>query len=182
MTAPPVLLRQTSALDGFAYEFVDEQGAVVGAFEFANFAQARNARLKVHATGSRQGDIPLRMGDRRAFVCFEYLRRGFTNDVRYTLEVDEDSAARTLASADVLFTDTQAQPRVLIRSPVQAEVLCAESLFRKSFGIVGADGSVLGHVREPKALSLKRELQAFLPGVDPLVLAFVAIVVLCVRY
>lgn len=53
---------------------------------------------------------------------------------------------------------------------------------KRSFGVVGADGKRLGEVTEPKWLSFKRGLHSTVAGTDLLVVAFVLVVVLCVRY
>lgn len=188
-------MRQQSVLHGFRYEFLDGAGEVVGGFEFANFAQAKNARLKVHAPGSRRGEIALDLRGRRAHVAFEYLRRGWTNDIRYTLEQDPTHGAaggvvEILATADVLFEAGRRLPRILLKHPFDAEVLPPDSLFKKRFSVVGPGGRALGEVREPRAFSLRRLLDVSVvgdgrhPPEDPsgFLQAFLAVVVLCVRY
>lgn len=63
---------QTSAWNGFRYDFLDASDRIIGQFEFPNLAQARNARLKWHPSGSTAGDIRLQLdGEHR--VDFEYL-------------------------------------------------------------------------------------------------------------
>ena len=56
-----MLLRQKSALDGFAYEFLDgTENLAVGGFHYAWFAQAKNARLRVFsAADAAKGDIQM---------------------------------------------------------------------------------------------------------------------------
>ena len=56
-----MILRQKSALDGFAYEFLDDtESLVVGGFHYAWFAQAKNARLRIFsAEDAAKGDIQM---------------------------------------------------------------------------------------------------------------------------
>ena len=188
-------MRQRSALNGFHYEFLDPAGVALGGFEFAKFAQAKNARLKVYEPGSRQGDIALDICGQRAYVGFEYLRRGWTNDVRYTLEQDprgtnSGHGVEPLATVDVVFEEGRRLPRILIKQPFEAEVLPSDSLLKKRFPMVSPGGRVLGEVREPSAISLRRVLEVSLaaepshhPDSHPAFFqAFLAVVVLCVRY
>lgn len=188
-------VRQKSALNGFRFEFLDPAGAVVGGFEYANFAQAKNARLKVHEPGSRQGEIALDLGGHRAYVAFEYLRRGWTNDIRYTLEQGPTSATpgdgvEPLATADVVFEEGRRLPRILLKHPFAAEVLPSDGLLKKRFSVVSPGGVELGEVREPRAVSLRRVLEVSLAANSShrpedrtgFLQAFLAVVVLCVRY
>ncbi len=70
--SPDLYLRQKSAWNGFAFEFADAAGTTVGTMGFANFAQAKNARLRLHPPGSTAGDCHIQLGTERLLFRFEY--------------------------------------------------------------------------------------------------------------
>lgn len=69
---PDLFFRQKSAWNGFAFDLADATGTVLVALELANFAQARNARLRVHPPGSTAGDCHIQLGAERLLSRFEY--------------------------------------------------------------------------------------------------------------
>ena len=79
-------LRQASAWNGFVHEFVGPSGQVLGTLRAPLHAQAKNARLAVHPKGSSEGDTRLDLQGVHYRLRHEDLRRGVTNDLRYTLE------------------------------------------------------------------------------------------------
>lgn len=72
--------------DSFSKELNDE---VVGSFEFANFSQAQNARLKVYDAGSNQGDVALKIDFANYRMTHTYTKRAYFNDVLYQIVTDK---------------------------------------------------------------------------------------------
>jgi hypothetical protein len=176
--APNLHLRQKSAWNGFVFQFADASGDVVGSMEFANFAQAKNARLKVHPPVSTAGDCHIRLGAERWLFRFEYTRRGFINDVRYTLETPEGNL---LCQADVVYETGKRYPTLRMSVPLAVEVLPSTSFWVKRFPIVNASGMEVGEVREPRALTLRFEYALNLPQVSQPVQAFLLVATYLVR-
>lgn len=114
------------------FEFADAAGATVGTMEFANFAQAKNARLRVHPPGSSGGDCHIQLGAEHLLFRFEYTRRGFINDVRYTLETPEGNL---LCQADVVYESGKRHPALSLSVPLALEVLPSTSFWAKRFPI-----------------------------------------------
>ncbi|MDP3519531.1 MAG: hypothetical protein Q8S02_02835 [Hydrogenophaga sp.] len=114
---PPLQMVQTSAWNGFRYDFLDASGTVIGHFEFPNFAQARNARLRWHRPGSTAGDIQMQL-DGAHRVDFEYLSRGWTNDLRYRLLRGD----AVLAHMDVCQVRGRRWPDITLHGPVTAQL------------------------------------------------------------
>ena len=178
-----MLLRQKSALDGFAYEFLDDiESLVVGGFHYAWFAQAKNARLRVvSAEDAAKGDIQMTLHGQAWRVRHCYLRRGYVSDIRYTLETTDESLH---AQADVLSQSAgQRQPRIVMAQPADIEVGTSSGWLTKNFPVTRpSTGQPLGCIRERSAITFKRELVIDLPGMEPAVAAFLGIVALIVRY
>lgn len=171
-------LRQASPWNGFVHEFVGPAGKVLGTLRAPMHAQAKNARLAVHPKGSSDGDTSLDLQGTHYRVRHEYLRRGFNNDVRYTLETP---AGEVLCSADVTIEAGRRLPVIRLVVPRLAEVMPSTSFWKKCFPIVGASGERLGEIREPKVLALRLEYRINLPDAAPHLLAFLLSVTLFVR-
>ncbi len=171
-------LRQASAWNGFDHQFVGPSGEVVGSLRAPWHAQAKNARLAIHPKGSSEGDTRLELHGAPYRVRHEYLRRGFTNDVRYTMETP---AGDVLCSADVTFEPGRRLPVLRLASPRVVEVMPSTSFWKKCFPIVDASGARLGEIREPKALALRLDYRIDLPDATPPLLAFLLTVTLFVR-
>ncbi len=178
-----MLLRQKTALDGFAYEFLDDtESLVVGGFHYAWFAQAKNARLRVFsAEDAAKGDIQMNLHGQAWRVRHCYLSRGYVSDIRYTLETADESIR---AQADVLGQSTgQRLPRIVMAQPDDIEVGTSSAWLTKNFHVTRpSTGQPLGSIRERSAITFKRELVIDLPGMEPAVAAFLGIVALIVRY
>lgn len=178
-----MILRQKSAFNGFAYEFLeDETPIVLGEFRYAWFAQAKNARLRVHSPqDASKGDIHLSLNGASWRVRHLHLRRGYTNDVRYTLETANEIIH---AQVDVL-TGTPALrlPKVVMEHPLRAELSTSSSWLRKKFTLIDSDTrQPIGDVQERSIIATKRELQINLPRCEPSVAAFWGIVTLIARF
>jgi hypothetical protein len=156
-----VVAKQASALDGFHYLVTDLDGAVLGEIRWPMYAQASNARLKIHADDVAAGSVQLRCGDDNYLICFEYLRRGWQNDTRYTLQRD----GQVLASASLIFKEgVRGRGVMSLELPIAATFVRHRAWFRKCFSLVGANGQTqLGRFEEPSLISFSREVRAELP-------------------
>ena len=184
MTNPlsgPMRMVQSSTFHAFRFDFLNAEDERVGGFEFANFAQATNARLKLHPEGSTAGDIHLDFGQPFR-VEFEYLSRGWVNDIRYRL-VDDGGAV--LASLDIEFIDGERLPQIRLREPVAGCLLRSGSFVRRVFTLhAGADagGEPLVTVSESQALQVKQAFDIRGHALPPQVNAFIGVVVTCLRF
>lgn len=169
---PDLTLRQKSAWNGFDFEFVNATGTVVGNLAFANVAQAKNARLAFHPKGSTDGDCKIVLGTQHLLFRFEYSRRGFINDVRYTLETP---TADTLCTADVVFESGNRYPTLHMSQPLPLAVLPSTAFWVKRFPIVDASGAEAGAVQEPRSLALRFAYGMHLPGASQQVQAFLLV-------
>lgn len=143
---------QTSAWNGFRYHFLDASGLIIGQFEFPNFAQARNARLQWHPPGSTAGDIRLQLdGEHR--VDFEYLSRGWTNDLRYRLLRGDEE----LAHLDLRQVRGRRWPDITLHGPVTAQLLSTGTWWRSVFELRDLlSGHCVARIQEPAAFTVKR--------------------------
>lgn len=144
---------QTSAWHGFRYDFLEPSGTVIGHVEFPDFGQARNARVRFHPPGSAAGDIQMVLeGEHR--VDFEYLSRGWTNDLRYRLLRGD----QVLAQVDVCRVRGRRWPDItLAHGPVTAQWLRTGHWWRAAFELRDmATGRSAAHMQEQAALTLKR--------------------------
>lgn len=171
-------LRQKSMWNGFSYEFAERSGRAVGGLEFPNFPQAKNARLAVHPRGDSAGDSKVRLHGEHYLLRFEYTRRGFINDIRYTLETP---AHGVLCAADVVFEAQRQRPAIRLTTPMPAEILPSTALWQKRFPIVNAAGAEIGEVYEPRALTLRFEYCLRLPSASPQLQAFLLMLTFLVR-
>ena len=178
-----MLMHQKSAFNGFTYQFLaDDRVTVLGEFKYAWLSQAKNARLRFHsAEDAAKGDIELKMLGQAWRVRHLYLRRGFNNDIRYTLETNDGTVH---AQIDVLTgTPGVRQPQVVLTYPMQAQLSTSKTWLRKKF--VLSDQSTqrsIGTIEERALITTRRDLQIDLPGLAPAVAAFVGIVALIVRF
>jgi hypothetical protein len=175
----PLQMVQSSTFHAFRFDFFNGSDERVGGFEFANFAQATNARLKLHPEGSTAGDIYLDFGQPLR-VEFEYLSRGWVNDIRYRL-VDDGGAV--LASLDIEFIEGERLPQIRLRLPVEGRLERSGSFVRRVFTVLAeADGEPLVTVSESQALQVKRAFDIRGHALPPPVNAFIGVVVTCLRF
>jgi hypothetical protein len=176
---PTLFVRQTSSKsfwDGFAYAFTDATGAEVGSMNFAFSPRAKNARLNL--PGSSDTGSVLHLGGKQYLFRFEYTRRGFHNDVRYTLETP---AGEPICTADVVFEGNKLRPALRLTQPLKLEVLPSNAFWRKRFPICDAAGTEVGAVQEPRAFSVGFEYGITLPNASPPVQAFLLLLTHVVR-
>lgn len=145
---------------------------------FANVAQAKNARLAFHPEGSTDGDCKIVLGTQHLLFRFGYTRRGFINDVRYTLETP---AGDTLCTADVVFESGKRHPTLRMSQPLPLAVLPSTAFWAKRFPIVDASGAEVGAVHEPRALAQRFAYGIHLPGASQQVQAFLLVATYLVR-
>jgi len=155
----PLWARQASALSGFDYTVSDATGRLVGEVIWPNMAQAKNARIRWHGSDSSQGTVAIVCGDHRYEVQFEYLDRGWVNDVRFTLVEGE----QILAVADLRFPRRIfARGRVRILKPFDGMLMRKKGWFRRRYSIENGSG-VIGLVEERAAIMAVREILIDLP-------------------
>jgi hypothetical protein len=106
---------------------------------------------------------------------FEFLDRGWVNDMRYLLIGPQGEAGR----AEILFQKGRiARGQLRVLTPESADLVPQWRLFRKCYALL-RDGREIGVVQEPSALSMVRTLQSDLPGNWPVPLQiFVLVLVL----
>ncbi len=151
-------------------------GTPVGSIELPWFSQARNARLRLLPDGSARGDVALTLRGRPFRIRHEYTRRGWTNDVRYTLEDDGRVLAQLDETLDPEGRDAVATYRRELVVPVAAELRRRRGWLRIGFDLVAPGGTRLGVLAEPHWFTLRRELDVEIRGLPEPVCAFVAYV------
>jgi len=171
-------LQQQSMWNGFAYDFISPAGVTVGELRFPNFAQAKNARLRWHPEGSTAGDLQLQLHGQALLLRFEYTRRGFVNDLRYTLETQ---AHAVLCAADVVFEKGRRLPAIRLTTPLQATLQPSTSFWKRRFPVLNAEGNHLGTVYEPHLISSRFEYRIDLQGTSAPLQAFILALALLVR-
>lgn len=171
-------LQQRSMWNGFVYDFVSPAGVAVGELRFPNFAQAKNARLRWHPPDSPDGDVQVQLHGQALRLRFEYTRRGFVNDLRYTLETPDQAV---LCAADVVFETGRRLPVVRLTAPLPAELRPSTAFWKRRFPLVGTTGAPLGAVVEPHLVSRRFEYRIDWPGAAAPLQAFVLALALLVR-
>ncbi|WP_298211894.1 hypothetical protein [Acidovorax sp.] len=178
-----MILRQKSALDGFTYEFLEDgTSMVIGDFRYPWFSQAKNARLRLYRPEDAiEGDIQLKLNGHAWRIRHLHLRRGYTNDVRYTLEAADETIH---AQMDVLKGESRlSQPLMVMDQPTPAELSTSSGWFRKKYTLMDRKTRhSLGNIQERSIITTKRELQIDLPSFEPSVAAFWGIMTLIVRF
>lgn len=174
MTPAVLVMKQSSAFHAFRHDFLDGQGERIGGFEHATFAQANNARLKLHAQGSTAGQIHVDLQDERFRVQHEHTRRGWLNDLRYLLV----SGDTVLATFDIQRVQGQRWPRLTLRAAEQdIDVGIAGPFFRRRHELRdAASGAALGLVQDAPGLRLRRTLVIDCPALSLPVKAFLGVV------
>lgn len=155
----PLCASQASALSGFHYRVSDAAGRLVGEVIWPNMAQAKNARIRWHGSDSSQGTATITCDDHRYDAQFEYLDRGWVNDVRFTL-VDGE---QPIAVADLRFPRRIfARGRVRILKPFDGMLLRKKGWFRRRYSVEN-DSGVIGMVEDRAAFMAVREMSIDLP-------------------
>lgn len=151
---------QRSALSAFHFQALDMQGGLLADLVWPHWPQAKNARLRWNAPDSPTSDIQIRMGEALYRIGFEYLSRGFTNEIRFTLH----QGGEPLAVADVLHPKGAGLKRMklLLQHPLRAEFSPANRWGRVRYRLE-QNGQCLGTVEETRWFTLKRELTVNMP-------------------
>lgn len=162
-----LLAHRSSGLTGSSFTVTDEAGGAVGAVIWPKVAQASNARLRLHEPGSTAGQVTIDCFGQRYGVAFEYLRRGFTNDTRFTLSArDGPPSAPPLAIADYLVPPGLGRGAMHLVVPFTGRLLRTSRWPRQRL-TVERDGRALGTIEEPSWLSLVRSMRIDLPSTVP---------------
>ena len=158
----PMLARQASALDGYHDRVEDTAGRPVGEVLWPMLAQARNARVRWHGQDGRgQGEVRIICGTRDCRVSFEYLDRGWVNDVRYRLL----DGAITLAVAELRFTPGKiSRGELRLLEPLTARLRPDGGWLRRRYLLQAEDGRELGRVEDRAWLMSVREMTLSLPA------------------
>ena len=155
----PLYARQISALAGFEYAVNNATGQRVGEVIWPTMAQARNARLRWHESHSSASTVAIHCGGHRYEVQFEYLDRGWVNDVRFTFV----SGQKTMAVADILFARRIfARGRVHFVEPFKGTLLRQKSWFRRCYSLE-SESAVIGVIEDRAAIMAVREMLIDLP-------------------
>ena len=146
-----LIAKQQSMFSGFAYDIFNDAGTLVGSMRWPNFAVATNARLQM------PGEVTNIRFDYRGQnyeIDFSYLRRGWSNDIRFTLK----AGAQILAQADVLRQKKLlSRPAIIITAPFSGTVVRKSSLLRTRYE-VSANAVSAGTISEQSRLTLRRQL------------------------
>ena len=153
-----MVVRQRSALSGFTYDAFDGSGNRIGEVKWPTMAQAKNARLKWHGEDSSKGEIQLRYLGQAARVAFEYTRRGFTNDIRFTLQRNEVQAA----VVDLIFPENLKRHEMYVRQPFEGRLVKDNTWAKTRYRLFEGDRQI-GLIEERKLLTIKREMVVDLP-------------------
>ena len=146
-----LIAKQQSMFSGFTYDIFNSADALVGHLRWPHFAVATNARLKM------PGEVTNIRFDYRGQnyeIDFTYLRRGWSNDIRFTLK----AGAQILAQADVLRQKKLlSRPAIIITAPFSGTVVRKSSLLRTRYE-VSANAVSAGTISEQSRLTLRRQL------------------------
>lgn len=155
----PLLACQASAMSGFQYTIRDATGQLVGEVTWPTMAQAKNARMRWHSLDSSEGHVAITCAGHRYDVQFEYLDRGWVNDVRFALM----DGTTTLAVAELRFPRRIfARGRVRFLEPFEGMLLRRTGWFRRRYSIESSSG-VLGTIEDRAVIMAVREMRIDLP-------------------
>ncbi|MBH0203329.1 MAG: hypothetical protein HP496_13775 [Nitrospira sp.] len=155
----PLYARQASAFSGFHYTICNATGEILGEVIWPSMAQAKNARIRWHGSHSSKGAVEIHWGAQRYDVQFEYLDRGWVNDVRFTLE----HGRKTIAVADMRFARRLfARGRVSFVEPFTGTLLRDKGWFRRRYSVEN-DSGVIGFLEDRAAIMAVREMTIDLP-------------------
>lgn len=151
--------RQAKALSRFSFDLL-ANGQTVGSISWPMLAQATNARLQWH-DAAWDGSPKITLGNVEYAVMTEYLRRGFENDARITVQ---DAVGRTHASATLLASQgTGGRAAVTLETPRELRLVRRFRFLRAHFDLEES-GRTVGAVFEPQRVSLKRRLRCEVNG------------------
>ncbi len=176
-SSPHLLFRPRSLWNDWHYNLLDDAGSVIGGIELPLWAQAKNARLRWQAPEDAiAAQLTLRGQSTR--IRFEYLSRGWVNDIRWTLESND---GEILACLDQSRPGKRAlrSTRFFLTQPFSAELLAISGLWGNiRMDLKTPDGITAPCVSTPKLFSVRRELQVESPMMSDAVKAFVGFIAL----
>jgi len=167
------ILVQRSMWSAFTLDIVEASGRVVGEVRSPTLFQFKNARLGFHPPGSTAGNVQFAFQGVAYQACVEVLRRGFINDVRYTLEKD----GGVLASVDILREPGKRFPSVTLHAPLQARLQRTGPPWARQFELRD-HRQLLATVLHPHRFTLRAQLAVDIAAGQPVLpLVFAAYVV-----
>ncbi len=140
------------------FSFLDATRTQVGTLTIPDVAVATNARLKNLVPKGWSKDTQFTVDGGQYSLEFEYLNRGWVNDLEYRLKHGE-----TLVAASTFQAKRRA--KLMLEHPFQAELVNKGGLFAARFEVV-ADGARIGAVFE-RGFSVTRRLWIDLPDAVP---------------
>ena len=153
-------VRQRSALSGFTYELFDNGNKNVGSMCWPDLAIARNARFDNPFPGLLSTTIELTYSGQLYIVEYEYLKRDWFNDIRFTLLCE----GTVIAAADVLQSKKWfTRSTITIVEPFSGAVVRKSGVFTTRYQVMNGK-EPLGTVAEKGGLTVKRELIIDLPN------------------
>ena len=151
-------LVQTSPWHAWRHHIEDASGLVLGHIEAPTWAHATNSRLAiVDAQDAVAAHVQL--NDGRYLIRFEYLRRGWVNDVAWWLESPKGDV---LARIEKVFPpEAWSLPKHLMTAPTEGElkVLSARKFRRFDARLYLSDGQEALSITTVGWLSLRLRLQ-----------------------
>jgi hypothetical protein len=155
-----IIAKQKSALSGFAYEFFDAASNLVGTLRLPDFAQAKNARLKNPEPKQLTSDIEIVYRGKPFLVEFEYLKRAWFNDIRFTLT---NNGVRIATIDATRQKGWFRRAKIAVTEPFVAEVIRKRSLFSMRYELRRAS-DLQGTIAEKMGLKVRREINIDLPS------------------
>ncbi len=155
-----MFLATTPGITRFTYHFFDDCGAQVGALRWPDVAVATNARLKSVYPKSWNRRLVMEVGEETYDIVFEYLNRGWDNDVKFRLVQEQN----VLASADVIRNKSffGRHPTLRLDVPFEAQLVNRGGWLSLRFELQQAE-SMIGSIFEARRFSLKRRITIDLP-------------------
>ena len=149
-------VKQRSAWSGFTYDILDTRENVAGTLVWPDFPLAKNARLRSAVPGTWSTAIELNCEGANYVIAYEYLSRGWQNDIRFSLQLHD----QLLVSVDCIqSTKLFARSSMSFTHPFNASLKRLKGFFSTAYELKSPTGS-LGKIYEMGGLHLRRELVA----------------------
>lgn len=129
----------------------------VASLKFPDVAVATNARLKGFYPEGLNKEIEVICGEQHFTIRFEYLKRAWNNDVRFTLMQGESR----LAVAEVVYGKKRL-PVITLTEPFVGTITPRASFFRIYYDVFRGE-EMIGKLFEASMISLNRSITIDLP-------------------
>lgn len=162
--ASSIVCRQATALHGFRYTVRDAvTDHDLGEIVWPTIAQAKNARLRLN-DDPRKGEVTIWHGKKRFGVSYEFLDRGWVNDVRFTLlDGETQLAVAELRTQRRIF----ARAKVQLLQPEVATFVRTSRFPKMAFELQAENASSIGTICDRAVFMTVREMVANLPDSWP---------------